>query len=195
MGRGGKALNVQHGQGGVGDGLTKDGLGVGAEGGLQLLVGAVRRDKGHLDAHFGHGDGDEIEGAAVDAGGGDDVIAAGGDVEQGEEVGRLTGGGQHGGGAAFQRGDLGRHVVAGGILEPGVEISVGLQVEELAHVLRGGILEGGGLDNGDLAGFTVAGGVAPLDAKSFGTIVLHDQLLLSRVHGTKKAAFVPKKVP
>jgi mono/diheme cytochrome c family protein len=32
----------KHGEGGVGDGLAEDGLGVGAEGGLQLLIGAVR---------------------------------------------------------------------------------------------------------------------------------------------------------
>ena len=35
-------------------------------------------------------------------GGGDDVIPAGGQVEQGEEVGRLAGGGQHGRRAPLQ---------------------------------------------------------------------------------------------
>ena len=53
-------------------------------------------------------------GAAVNGGGGDDVIPAGGNIEQGEEVSRLPGGGQHSADAAFQRGDFRRHMVTGG---------------------------------------------------------------------------------
>jgi len=86
------------------------------------------------------------------------------DVEQREEVGSLTAGRQHGGGAVFQLADLFRHEIAGGILQAGIEIAVGFQIEQLAHVLTGGILEGGGLDDGDLAGFAVAGGVTALHA-------------------------------
>ena len=55
----GKALNVQHREGGVGDGLAEDGLGVGAEGGLQLSVGAVGVYKGERHPHALHGDGKE----------------------------------------------------------------------------------------------------------------------------------------
>ena len=82
-----------------------------------------------------HGDGDQVERAAVDAGGGHDVVAAGADVEQGEKVGRLTGGGQHRRRAAFQFADFVGHIVVGGILETGVEITAGLQIEQLAHAL------------------------------------------------------------
>ena len=55
-------------------------------------------------------------------------------------------------------------------MQAGVEVAACLQVEQLAHVLAGGVLEGGGLDNGDLPGLAVAGGVAPLDADGFDVI-------------------------
>ncbi len=164
VGGGGELLDVQHGEGRVGDGLAEDGLGVGAEGSVQLLLGAVRGDEGEVDPHLLHGHGEEVVGAAVDGVGGHHVVPAGGDVEHGVEVGRLAGGGEHPHGPALQGGDLGRHGVAGGVLQAGVEVALGLQVKELAHVLAGVVLEGGGLDNGDLPGLPVAGAVAPLDA-------------------------------
>ena len=170
----GELLDVQHRERGVGNGLAEEGLGVGPEGGIEFLFRAVGSHEGGLDAHLCHGDGDQVEGAAVNGGGGHDVVAAAGDVEEGEEVGRLAGGGQHGRGAAFQLTDLGGHVIVGGVLEPGVEITGGLQIEELAHVLAGGVLEGGGLDDGDLAGLAVAGGIAALHTFGFQTIVAHD---------------------
>src|SRR5699024_9909926 len=171
----GKLFDVQHGEGGVGDGLAKDGLGVGPERGVQLLLGGGGGDEGDVDAHLGHGDRDQVEGAAVDGGGGDDVVPALADVEQGQAVGGLPAGGQHGGGATVQGGDLAGHGVAGGVLQAGVEVAVGLQVEQLAHVLAGVVLEGGGLDDGDLAGLAVAGGVAALHADG---IAVHDKSLL-----------------
>ena len=170
----GKLFDVQHGEGGVGDGLAKDGLGVGPERGVQLFLGGGGGDEGDVDAHLGHGDRDQVEGAAVNGGGGDDVVPALADVEQGQEVGGLPAGGQHGGGAPFQGGDLAGHGVAGGVLQAGVEVAVGLQVEQLAHVLAGVVLEGGGLDDGDLAGLAVAGGVAALHADG---IAVHRELL------------------
>ena len=159
-----KLFNVQHGQGGVGDGLAEYDLGVGAERGVQLFLGAQRVHKGGLDAHLFHGDRDEVEGAAVDGAGCHDVVTGLAKVEQGEEVGSLPAGSQHGSGAALQLADLFGHQVTGGVLQTRVEIAVGLQVKELAHVLAGGVLEGGGLDDGDLAGFAVSGRIAALHA-------------------------------
>src|SRR5699024_6770081 len=80
VGRLGKLFNVQHGEGGVGDGLAEHGLGVGAESGVQLFLGGGGGDEGDVDAHFGHCDRDQVEGAAVDGGGGDDVVPALADV-------------------------------------------------------------------------------------------------------------------
>ena len=52
------------------------------------------------------------------------------------------------------------------------EINIG---EQLAHVLAGSVLERSGLDDGDLAGFDVAGGVAALHADG---ITVHCNILL-----------------
>ena len=169
----GELLNVQHSEGGVGDGLAEDRLGVGPEGGVQLLLRALGVHEGELDAHALHGDGKQVEGAAVDGGGGDHVVAAAGDVEDGVEVGCLTGGEEHGGAAALQSGDLGRHGVVGGVLQAGIEVAAGLQVKELAHLLAGLIAEGGGLDDGEVAGLPVAGPVAGVEAVGSDLIVAH----------------------
>jgi hypothetical protein len=158
----GKLLNVQHGQGRVCDGLAEHHLGVGLECGVQFFLGAQRVHKGGIDSHLLHGDGDQIEGAAVDGTGCHDVVACFAEVEQGKEVCSLTAGSEHSGSAAFQLADLLSHKVAGGVLQTGIEVAVSFQIEQLAHVFAGGILEGGGLNNGDLAGFAVAGGVTAL---------------------------------
>ncbi len=159
-----KLLNIQHGKGRICNGLTEHDLGVGLERSIQLLLTAQRVYKSSSDAHLPHGDIDEVEGASVDGAGRHDMVASLTEVEQCKEVCRLTAGRQHGGGAALQFADLFRHHIAGGILQTGVEIAIGLKVEQLAHILAGGILEGGGLDDGDLTGFAVAGGIAALHA-------------------------------
>ena len=46
----GKLLDIQDGEGRVGDGLAKDRLGVGPEGGVQLLLRALGIHEGELDA-------------------------------------------------------------------------------------------------------------------------------------------------
>ena len=171
----GELLNVQYGQSRVGDGLAKDGLGVGLEGRIQLFLGAQRVHKGRCDAHFLHRDRDEVERTAIDGAGRHDVVARFADVEQREEVGRLTAAGQHSRRAAFQLADLFRHQITGRVLQAGIEVAVRLEVEQFAHVLAGRVLEGGGLDNGDLAGFAVAGGVTALHADS---ITVHCYILL-----------------
>ena len=175
VGGGGELLNVQYREGGVGDGLAEHRFGVGPEGGVQLLRRAVRGDEGHLQAHALHGHGQKVVGAAVDGAGGHHMVPAGGDVEYGVEVGRLAGGGEHGRRSSLQGGDLGRHGVAGGVLEAAVEVALGLQVEELPHVFAGIIFEGSGLDDGDLPGLPVAGGIAPLDADGL-QMLLHSAL-------------------
>ena len=160
----GKTLDVQHGQGRVGNGLAKHSLGIGAESGFQLLIGTLGAYKGHRDAHFCHGHRDEVEGSAIDAAGGHDVIPRRADIEQRKKVGCLAAGGQHRCGAAFQLTDLLRHIVAGGILQAGVEVALGLQIKQFSHILTGRILKCSGLDNGDLAGLAVARRVAALYA-------------------------------
>ena len=174
----GEFLNIQDGQRRIGNRLPKNGLGVGTESGVQFFLRAVGRDKGSLYAHLGHGDSNEVEGAAIDAGGADQVIAALSHIEQGEEVGRLTGGSEHGCGAPFQVGDLGSYIVVGGVLKAGVEVALRFQIKELAHILAGVIFKGRGLNDRNLAGFAVAGGVATLDAFGIDLIIAHSRSIL-----------------
>lgn len=68
-------FNVQHYDGGIGDGLSEYGLGVGAELLLNLLLRCVGVHKGYLDPHALHGHGEEIDGTAIDGGGADKVIS------------------------------------------------------------------------------------------------------------------------
>jgi len=165
VGGGGPALDVEDVEGGVGEGLAEDGLGVGAEGGVEVGVGGVGGEEGDVEAHALHGDGEEVEGAAVEGGGRDDVVAGARDVEDGEEVGGHAAGGEEAGGAAFHGDDLGGDGVVGGVLEAGVEVAFALEVEEGAHGIAGGVFPGGGLDDGGLAGFAVAGLPSALDAE------------------------------
>ena len=106
------------------------------------------------------------------------MIAAGGDIKDGKEGCRLTGAGQHGGGAALQLADLGRHRIAGGILQSGIKIAAGLQIEKLAHIITAGIFKGGALNNGDLAGFAVSGGITALHTFGFDLKITHFSILL-----------------
>ena len=101
------------------------------------------------------------------------MVPTAGDVEDGVEVGRLSGGQEHGRGAPLQGADLGRHHVVGGVLQAGVEVAAGLQVEQLAHLLAGLIAEGGGLDDGDVPGLPVAGAVARVEAVGGDLIIGH----------------------
>ena len=63
VGRIGKLFDVQHSQGRVGNGLPKNGLGIGPKGRIELLGGAVRVHEGELDAHALHGDCKQVVGA------------------------------------------------------------------------------------------------------------------------------------
>ena len=173
VGRIGKLFDVQHSQGRVGNGLPKNGLGIGPKGRIELLGGAVRVHEGELDAHALHGDSKQVVGAAVDGGGGHHMVTAGGNIENGVEGGRLAGGEQHGSGASLQGADLGRHGVVGGVLEAGIEIAAGLQIKQLAHLLAGLIAEGGGLDDGEIPWLPVSGAVARMQAVGADLIVTH----------------------
>src|SRR5699024_3670462 len=106
-------------------------------------LGAVGGNKGGGNAHLCHGDGNQVEGAAVDGAGGHNMITGVAQVEQCEEVGRLAGAGQHTGGTAFQFGDFGGDGVAGGVLQTGIEITAGFQIKQLAHFVGTVIFESG----------------------------------------------------
>ena len=172
MGDAREALDVEHAHAGVGQRLAEEKLGIRPEGRFDLLVRGVLVDEGDLDAHLREGDAEEIVGATVDRGGGNHVVAGLADVEAGEEVGRLAGGGQHPRHAAFERSQTRRHPVVGRVLEAGVEVAGRFEVEEAAHLVGGGVFEGRTLDDRHLPGFAVGGLVAGLDAEGRGVKLL-----------------------
>ena len=131
----GKALDVEHGQRGIGDSLTKDELGVGLEGSLELLVGAVGGNKRAGDTHTAHGVGEQVVGAAVDGRTRDHVIGGAGNVKDRKEVRSHARAREHRSGAALHLADLSGNQIARGVLQTAVEVARLLQVKQLAHVL------------------------------------------------------------
>ena len=91
------------------------------------------------------------------------MVAALGDVEHGVEGSSLTAGGEHSGTAALKGADAGGHHVVSGVLQAGIEVAAGLQVEELAHVLAGVVFESGALYDRNLTRLAILRGVASLN--------------------------------
>ena len=92
------------------------------------------------------------------------MVAAAHNIKQRKEVGSLSGRGQHRCGAALQLGNFGSHIIAGGVLKPGIEISACLQIKQLAHILRGSIFKRGALNNRNLTRLSIAWSIASLNA-------------------------------
>ena len=86
----GKTLNVEHVAARVADGLAKEALSVRTELLFDALVIPFRVDESALDAELLHGHAKEVERAAIDGVGGDEVVACLTDIEHGVEVSRLT---------------------------------------------------------------------------------------------------------
>ena len=86
----GKSLDVEHVTARVGDGLAEEALRVRLEGCLDALVVPIGINEGALDAEFLERHAEEVECAAVDGVGGDEVVACLADVEDGIEVGSLS---------------------------------------------------------------------------------------------------------
>ena len=133
----------------VGERFAEDALGIGAESGVDGLFVGIRIEQREFDSHLSHRHGEQIGRAAVEGGRGDHVIACVCQVEDGKEVSRLTGGGQHTGDAAFERGDFGGDGIACRVLQPGVEIAGLFEIEKRRHFGRAVIFEGCGLDDGE----------------------------------------------
>ena len=90
----------------VGERFTENSLGVRLEQLLDLLFIRFRVRPDALDAELFEGDAEQVDRAAVDGGDGDEAVACGAEVEDGEQGSGLTRGGQHGADAAPRSGDL-----------------------------------------------------------------------------------------
>ena len=172
----GKALNIEHGKGGVGDRLAKDKLGVGLEGCLELLVGAVGSNERAGQAHTTHGVSQQVVGTAVDGGARDHVIAGAGNVKDREEVRGHARAREHRCGAALHLADLGGNQIARGVLQTAVEIARLLQVKQLAHVLGRVVLPRGGLVDGHLARLRISRVIPALNTCRTDGLLAHIQL-------------------
>ena len=102
------------------------------------------------------------------------MVPRGADVEDGKEVCRLAGGGEHGRRPPLQGADLGRHPVRGGVLQAGIEVALRLQVKQGAHGLAAAVAEGGTLDDGDVPGLAAGGHIAGVEALGAFLMVMHD---------------------
>lgn len=158
-------LDVEHLYARVGDGLAEEGFGVRTEGLADFLFAGISVDEGAVDAHLFESDTEEVERAAIDCRGTDEVVAGFTDVVDGIEVGCLSRGGQHGAHAAFECGNLGCHGVVGRVLQTGIEIAVLFQVEEACHLFAAAIFEGGALVDGEYTRLSVLGCPSCLDTQ------------------------------
>ena len=131
----GKALNIEHGKGRVGNRLAKDELGIGLKGCLELLIGAVGGNERAGNAHTAHGMGKQVVGTAVDGRACDHVITGTGHVKDRKEVRSHARTREHRSGAALHLTDLGGDQIARGVLQTAIEVARLLQVKQLAHVL------------------------------------------------------------
>ena len=169
----GEALNIEHGQRGIGDRLAKDELGVGLESGLQFLIGAVGSNEGAGNAHAAHGVGEQVVGAAVDGRTRDHVIAGAGNVKDGKEVRGHARAREHRGGTALHLADLGGNQIARGVLQTAVEVTGLLQVKQLAHMLGRIVLPRGGLVDRHLARLRIARAITALNTGSTDGLLAH----------------------
>ena len=162
-----EALEVQDLACRVCDGFAEDALGVRAESLFDFFVGSVLVNECAFDAELLHRHGEEVARTAVNSGSADEVVAGFANVEDGVEVCGLTGTREHGCDTAFESGDLVGDGVVSRVLQTGVEVATGLQVEQVGHVIGGFVLERGALVDGENARFAVFRLPTALNAKSF----------------------------
>ena len=163
----GEALEVQNLAGGVCHRFAEEALGVRAEGLLDFLVASVLVHERAFDAELLHRHGEEVARTAINSGSADEVVAGFANVENGVEVCGLTGTREHGGDTTFESSDLVSDSVVRRVLQTGVEVTGGLQVEQVGHVVSGFVLERGALVDGEDARFAVFRLPTALNAKSF----------------------------
>jgi len=162
-----KALEVEHLASRVCNGFAEEALGVRAEGLFDFFVRSVLVHERAFDAKLLHGDGEEVARTAVNGARANEMVAGFADVEHGVEVCSLTGAGEHGGDTTFESGNLRSHGVVGRVLQTGVEVAAGLQVEQIRHVIGGFVLESGALVDGENARFAVLRLPTTLDTYGF----------------------------
>ena len=172
VGYAGELLYIQHLAAGIGYSLAKHHARVGLEGLVQLFLRGVGVDKGAFHAQLPQRHSEEVVGAAIDFVGSHDMPTGLADVEHSVEVGGLSARREHAAHASLQGGNLLRHGLGSGILQPRVEEALLLQVEESSHLLAVVILESGALHDGQHTGLPVLGFPSSLHAEGGESLIL-----------------------
>ena len=107
------------------------------------------------------------------------MVAGTAQVENGEERSGLARTREHRSSTTFELRETRGNEVVRGVLQAGIEVALGLEVEKLAHVLAGSITPGGGLVDGNLPRFAVTRLIAALhtcglDVHRFSSLVRTD---------------------
>ncbi len=131
----GNRLDVGDDAAGVGDRLDEDRLGLVVYGPFER-TDIVRFGPSHVPAKILERMGELVDRAAVELGGGDQLVARLHQGVQGDHLRGVAGRERQSGGAAFERGDAFFQHGAGRIANAGVDIAEGLQAEQ-----RGGVVD------------------------------------------------------
>ena len=161
-----KLLKIKHVTSRIRDSFGKEAFGVGAESLSYFLLRSVGIHHSAFDTEFFHRYQKEVVSASVDILAADKMVASLADVEYRIKACCLTRRSEHSCHAAFKVGDFGGHGVVGGILQTGVEISLGLQVKKVGHSGGVFIFESSTLKNRQHAGIAAFGLPARLYAYS-----------------------------
>ena len=150
----GDGLDVQHVDQRIAQRLAVHGAGVGADGAAEV-VRVFRVDEGGLYAQAREADAELPDAAAVQRGGGDDVVAGLEDRQQRRHLRRHAGRAGQRGPAAFERSDALLQHRHRRIADAAVDVAEGLQVEQAGGVLgrveheTGGLVDRRGARAGD----------------------------------------------
>lgn len=153
----GNPLDVEHLRLGVGDRLREEQLGVGPHCRLPGLEVVGVLDEADLEAELRQRVLEQVEGAAIQRGAGDHVVAGLGDVEDREGLGGLAGGDQERADAALEGGDALLDRVLRGVHDPRVDVAELFEGKEIRGVV--GVLEDVGRGLVDREGPSAGGGV------------------------------------
>ena len=157
----GHGLDIEHVILGIAQRLRVNQARLGGDGALEILR-VTRIDEGGLNPHFGQRVMEEVIGAAIEAGGRDDLVAGAGDIQNRQSLRRLAGGGDQGRHSTLEGGDALLQHVPGGIHNARIDIAEFLQCKQIGSVRgvledkRRGLIDGNGARAGCGVGLLAA---------------------------------------
>ena len=170
-----KQFQIRHDKRRIGESFGKHTPCIFTECGVQFFLRAVRIHKSALNAHFVKRLVEQIEGAAVNSAGADNMAARMADIQDSDHGCGLTGRSQHRTDASLQCSDLLLNGIQRWVAQTGVEEARILKVKQTPHRLRSFIPEGGALYNRHHARLSVSRMISCMNALCIHTILAHFQ--------------------